>query len=107
MAQILHCCGYGIGLAWEPPYAMSAALKSKKKKRKKKERKTLDIYIYPEQMDRCFPVSHLRTLHMLFPLQHTPFPLVCLENSYSSFKTHSSPCSGKPSFIPFSSLVSS
>lgn len=24
---------------------------------------------------------------MLFPLHHTPFPLCCLENSYSFFKT--------------------
>ena len=37
-AQILHCCGCGIGqaapislLAWELPYATSAALKRKKK----------------------------------------------------------------------------
>ena len=47
MARILHCCGCGVGLAaaaliqplaWEPPCAARAALKSKKKK-KKKERK--------------------------------------------------------------------
>ena len=34
-------------LAWEPPYAMDAALKgqkTKKKKKKRKEKKTLNIY---------------------------------------------------------------
>ena len=46
MAQIWCGCGCGSGrmaaisptgpLAWEPPYAMSAALKRQKKKRKKK-----------------------------------------------------------------------
>ena len=48
MAQIWYCCGLQyrpaaiapIGLlAWEPPYAASAALKRKKKKKRKKERK--------------------------------------------------------------------
>ena len=44
VAQILHCCGCGIGwqlqlqfspLTWELPYAAGAALKRKKKKKKK------------------------------------------------------------------------
>ena len=42
-AQILRCCGCGVGRqlssnftpAWELPYAASVALKSKKRKRKK------------------------------------------------------------------------
>ena len=50
-AQICSCCGSGVGqrlqlrldrpLAWEPPYAMGAALEKPKKKKKKKPTKTL------------------------------------------------------------------
>jgi len=42
VAQILHCCGCGVGwklqldpLAWETPYAMDVALKNKKQNKTK------------------------------------------------------------------------
>lgn len=62
------------------------------------ERKTMDITDTqthtqrhthtPEQVDRRV---NLRPLHMLFPLHHIPSLLLCLENSYSSFKTSFKP----------------
>ena len=47
MAQILHCCGSSVGLAatalvrplaWEPPYAVGAALEKGRKTGKKKKK---------------------------------------------------------------------
>ena len=44
---------------------------------------------------------------MLFPLHHTPFPLHCLENSYSFFKTSFKSSPGKTSLTHFLSMASS
>jgi len=52
-AQIWHCCGCGIGqaaivliqpLAWAPPYAAGAALKSHTKKKKKRKKKEKEVH---------------------------------------------------------------
>ena len=52
MAQIWCCCGSGVGrqptalirpLAWEPPYAVAAALEKTKKKKKKKKKEEEEL----------------------------------------------------------------
>ena len=55
MAQIPHCCSCGIGpaaqapiqpLAWEPPCAVSVALKRQKKKKQNKKKKNTNDFVY-------------------------------------------------------------
>ena len=58
-AQILHCCGSGIGLAatvpirplaWEPPYAVGAALEKTKKKKVSKFQSLIIITKYSNEI---------------------------------------------------------
>ena len=67
MAQILLCCGYGIGptatapiqpLAWELPYAIVVALKRQKKKKKKKKRLHVNTHTIFFFLFRAAPMVH-------------------------------------------------
>ena len=51
--QIPHCCGCGVGGqlqfphgAWEPPYAMGAALNRQRKEKRKERKKKKNVYIH-------------------------------------------------------------
>ena len=87
--KIWCCCGCGVRLAaiapirplaWKPPYATSAALKSKKKKKKKKKQRKKENYFGDDKI-------HLLVISLICVL---PGKKTCFFLSHISVLSHSS-----------------